>query len=242
MYRSLDAEKVIATVERLGLRISERFPSSGLGKVCAELLDIAQESRKKVSWIAKPNLVIRILAGTVIVLMIALLAYTLLTLEFNGTNFGLGELAQVLEAAINDLVLIGAAIFFLVSLEGRIKRRRALQVLHELRSIAHVIDMHQLTKDPNRDSSQNTLNSPTSNLSAQELARYLDYCTEMLSLAGKVASLYAQAIEDEVVLNTVNDIEDLTTAMSQKIWQKIMNIKQAMPSQEIIPPSNSPQA
>ena len=46
------------------------------------------------------------------------------------------------------MVLIGAAIFFLVTLETRVKRRRALAALHELRAIAHIIDMHQLTKDP----------------------------------------------------------------------------------------------
>ena len=37
---------------------------------------------------------------------------------------------------------------FLFSLEGRLKRRTALRMLHRLRSIAHVVDMHQLTKDP----------------------------------------------------------------------------------------------
>ena len=58
------------------------------------------------------------------------------------------ELVQALEAGINDVVLIGAAIFFLVTLETRVKRRRALKAIHELRAIAHVIDMHQLTKDP----------------------------------------------------------------------------------------------
>jgi hypothetical protein len=35
-----------------------------------------------------------------------------------------------------------------MTIETRVKRRRALRAIHELRSIAHVIDMHQLTKDP----------------------------------------------------------------------------------------------
>src|SRR5258708_24597219 len=30
---------------------------------------------------------------------------------------------------------------------SRIKRARALKAMHELRSLAHIIDMHQLTKD-----------------------------------------------------------------------------------------------
>ena len=57
---------------------------------------------------------------------------------------------QVLESAINDVVLLGAGLFFLMTLETRIKRRRALKAIHELRSLAHIIDMHQLTKDPER--------------------------------------------------------------------------------------------
>ena len=55
-----------------------------------------------------------------------------------------------------------------------------------------------------------------------ELSRYLDYCTELLSLTGKVASLYVQDFQDPVALDAVNDIENLTTGLSRKIWQKIM--------------------
>ena len=51
---------------------------------------------------------------------------------------------------IEKLILIGAGIFFLVSAETRIKRRRVLSSLHKLRVFAHIIDMHQLHKDPER--------------------------------------------------------------------------------------------
>ncbi|MFM7924284.1 MAG: hypothetical protein ACKPJJ_29030, partial [Planctomycetaceae bacterium] len=52
--------------------------------------------------------------------------------------------------------------------------------------------------------------------------RYLDYCSELLSLVGKLAALYAQSTSDPVVLQSVNDIEQLTNGLSRKIWQKIM--------------------
>ena len=125
---------------------------------------------------------------------------------------------------MNKVVLIGAAIFFLVTFENRIKRKRALAALHELRSLAHVIDMKQLTKDPARLVQQVILtpSSPKSTMTAYELTRYLDYCTEMLSLTGKVAALYAQEFRDDVVLSSVNDLENLTTGLSRKIWQKIL--------------------
>ncbi|MEK6222153.1 MAG: hypothetical protein N2D54_07880 [Chloroflexota bacterium] len=44
----------------------------------------------------------------------------------------------------------------------------------------------------------------------------------MLSLTGKVAALYAQFIDDPVVLDAVSRVELLTTAMSRKVWQKLM--------------------
>ena len=46
------------------------------------------------------------------------------------------------------MLLAGAAIWFLLTAETRLKRRRTLLALYRLRSFAHVIDMHQLTKDP----------------------------------------------------------------------------------------------
>jgi hypothetical protein len=114
-------------------------------------------------------------------------------------------------------------------------------VLYELRSIAHVIDMHQLTKDPSRNAATNTTHSPKENLSGLRLTRYLDYASEMLSLTSKVAALYAQAIDDQVVLNTVNELEELTTGLSQKIWQKIMVIKELEGHEKPETPPQAPQ-
>jgi hypothetical protein len=66
-----------------------------------------------------------------------------------------------------------------------------------------------------------TASSPRRTMSRFELTRYLDYCSEMLSLTNKLASLYAQNMPDAVVNDAVNDIEQLTTNLSSKIWQKI---------------------
>jgi len=104
-----------------------------------------------------------------------------------------------------------------------------LRAIHELRSIAHIIDMHQLTKDPDRllMVGPDTKSSPQRTMSAFELTRYLDYCIEMLSLAGKVAALYIQHFEDPEAVSAVNDLEDLTSGLSRKIWQKIMVLPSA---------------
>jgi len=55
-----------------------------------------------------------------------------------------------------------------------------------------------------------------------ELARYLDYCSEMLSLTSKLAVLYVQRLDDPAVLAAVNDVQALTGGLANKIWQKIV--------------------
>jgi hypothetical protein len=131
---------------------------------------------------------------------------------------------QVLESGINDVVLIGAGVFFLLTLETRIKRHRALGAIHELRVMAHLIDMHQLTKDPEwvLERGRETGVLPPRRMTAFELSRYLDYCSEMLALTGKVAALYIQDFEDSVALAAVKEVEDLSNGLSRKIWQKLM--------------------
>ena len=223
-FLNLDADEIVRTIDTLARRIEERFPGAGLGRVCRELLAIARHARERAQWIARPILALRVVTAALAVLIVAGLGLTLARLKPPAGGFEIGQFIQVLEAGINDLVLIGAAIFFLGTLEGRIKRRRALRALHELRSIAHIIDMHQLTKDPERTIGQapTTESSPTRRMTPIELGRYLDYCSEMLSLTGKVAALYVQHFDDSVALQAVNEIEDLTTGLSSKIWQKLM--------------------
>ena len=47
----------------------------------------------------------------------------------------------------------------------------------------------------------------------------------MLSLVGKVGFLYVQKFDDPVAVKSVNDLETLTTALSRKVWQKIMILR-----------------
>ena len=224
MYKSLDSEKIIGTIEQLCRRIDERFPDSGLSRVCRELLSVARESQKRSVWISKPHNSLRVAIGVLIAVIVAALVFVVASATLPRNGFDLVALVQVSEAAINVSILLSAAILFLVTTEARIKRARALKAIHELRALAHVIDMHQLTKDPERllAGGIETPSSPKQNLSASQLIRYLDYCSEMLSLIGKLAALYVQKFDDPVALGAVNEVEELTTGLSRKIWQKIM--------------------
>jgi hypothetical protein len=220
----LDAEMIETTVRTLRSRITERFPGSGLGKLADELLRIAEATNQQLRWVATPNLPLRIASGAVVVLFVALIVSLLLRLEVRPGQLTVSELLQASEAAVNDVVLFGAALYFLASLEGRIKRGRALRYLRELRAMAHIVDMHQLTKDPATlvQVGTATPSSPRRSLSRYELSRYLDYCSEMLALNAKLAALYAQNFDDPVVLGAVDEVETLTTGLSGKIWQKIV--------------------
>jgi len=229
MYRSLDAEKIILTVKTLSKRIEERFPGSGLNRVCSELQTVAVKSQQRSNWIAKPLTSLRLLVALLITTMIAGLAMIVRSSSLPRNGFDLVGLVQVSEAGLNVVILLGAGILFLVTTERRIKRGRALKAIHELRALAHVIDMHQLTKDPERAlvRTKGTASSPKQELTPSELTRYLDYCSEMLSLIGKLAALYVQQFDDPVALAAVNDVEQLTNGLSRKIWQKISIVNAA---------------
>jgi hypothetical protein len=227
-YQQLDPDKIVETVAQLARRIHERFPQAGLNHVCQKLLDVSRRAKQTATEIDRPIRWARVLSAAIVLAlvgMLALVAWT--TLDANrqeGARLTVVEWIQAIEAGMNELIAIGFTVFFLVSLERRLKRRRALQAIHELRVISHIIDMHQLTKDPEHVlmKGPDTTSSPKRTLSKFELNRYLDYCSEMLALVGKVAALYVQNFPDEQAVSAVNQVEDLTAGLSRKIWQKIM--------------------
>jgi hypothetical protein len=220
---SLDAQKVIGTIDTLQRRILERFPGAGLAEVCGELLDVARASSARAQGIAKRHILLRLGLLALAATAIGVLAWVLSRLDYSRTDDNLFTVFQGIEALANLAVLTGGLLLFMITIEQRLKRRRALSALHELRVILHVIDMHQLTKDPSATVSVGgkTASSPARTLTPYELSRYLDYCSEMMSLTAKVAVLFAQSLPDPIVTEAVSDIERNASGMSQKIWQKI---------------------
>jgi hypothetical protein len=222
VYRQLIASKIVETAATLQRRVAERFPDSGLGKLGGEVHTVAQETVERLQWIQRPHIPLRCVIGLLLVALVAVFGLLFVTLR-GSDMLEVATFIQVLEAGLSSIFFIGASVVFLVTWESRIKRNRALQSIHELRAMAHIVDMHQLTKIPEAvlGPQSNTASSPTRRLTPFELGRYLDYCSELLSLIGKISALYSQGLEDPVVLDAVDDVEDLTTELSQKIWQKI---------------------
>jgi hypothetical protein len=228
----LAAGHVGATVAHLERRIHARFGERGLTKAVRDLGQLVvlvqteagqSHVRLRRTTLAARAASITIIAATLLVLVFSLRSAVIEGLERDADWIG------VVESVINDLVFAAIAVLFLWAMPERLERRSLLRLLHRLRSLAHVIDMHQLSKDPEQVSPTYvpTAESVQHGLDADQLYHYLDYCSEMLSLTAKTAALCGEHTSDGVVLETISTIETLTTELSNKIWQKISLLPRA---------------
>ncbi len=174
----LIAAEIQKTIQRLCLRINDRFSDSDLVAVCKGLYEIAMETRRTVQWMSKPGYPLRLAVCAVIALAALAALHSMAALDVRTDGINVADLVQMVGAALDGLVLIGAGIVFLVTLENCTKRRRVIRAVNTLCCAAHLIDMHQLTEDP--DSITRTAiptpHSPEPALSKYQLGRYLDYC------------------------------------------------------------------
>ena len=227
-YRRLDPRQIIDTAARLEARIAARFPEAGIRRVAAELTALSRDLAGSAHELERPIWWLRAAIAVTVVAGAAVFIFLGTILPFNRfTEGGASEWVQGIEASINTLLLGGLGLITLVRAEATMKQKRVFRELHGLRSLIHVIDMHQLTKDPNvlKTGYKPTAKSPPRITNRADLASYLDYCSEMLSISGKVAALFAQSVNDAVVIEAVNDIEALGANLSRKIWQKITLIE-----------------
>lgn len=222
----LAADHVRSTVDQLERRIHARFGERGLTKAARDLGNLVELVRNEAGQSRQR---LRRMTVTARFASIVIVAATVIAMVFGLRTAVLDGLAHtsdwvpLVESVINDLVFAAIAVVFLWAFPERLERRSLLRVLHRLRSLAHVIDMHQLSKDPEQASPTYTptAQSVRHGLDADQLHHYLNYCSEMLSLTAKTAALCAEHSTDSVVLETVSTIETLTTELSNKIWQKI---------------------
>lgn len=225
-FAKLDPEKVSETIDRLCLRINERFPTSSLSRIAFDLKIISSETLTRVAWIRKPNIPLRVALGALVCLSLFFLIKVSLLIRLSDDLFTAANFIQSFEAMLSIFVFLGLTLIFILNWESRIKQKRAVSALHELKFLAHIVDMHQLTKDPEVYllPGPPTASSPTRSMTPFELSRYFDYCAEILSILSKIATLYVHDLRDPVVIAVADQIEDLTTGLSQKIWQKTSSL------------------
>jgi len=215
------------TINKLHKRIYDRFPNSSLADLCKALYNVSIETGETIKWIEKPNYTFRIFVSCILLILVILLVFSSKSINFKSSALDIFDFIQSIESGLNEIILIVAGIISIITVETRRKRSRIVKALNRLKCIAHIIDAHQLTKDPDTSTQQYipTENSPKRTLTAGELSRYLDYCAEMLALTSKIGFLYVQNFDDPLSNNSFNELETLTTGLSMKIWQKINTLK-----------------
>lgn len=222
----LTHEYVGATAKRLVERVQDRFGEDDLTGIARQVSQVAVASEKRISRALRVGFIIRLLTWPLVlgsVLGVASWIGSLgLTIRVNDA----GDLAQSLDSVFQLMLVLGAGIWFLLSIGTKVQRRSLLEALQELNKLAQVIDLVQLDKDPDRlyfSTEQRTAKSPTLGKAntAFLLSRYLDYCAELLSVLGKVACLYRERIDDEVVLSRLGDFDRLTNQLRTNIGAKM---------------------
>lgn len=232
--RRLRLDKVRSTITRLRDRVAERFPGAGLSGLVVDLerlsgtvAEQAEDITRPIYWVwGLVAVSVAILGGVMVLVMQEVVVMH--GVPATGHLSWL-DMAQGINAITSELTLLVGLVIFLASWQTRIRRRRVVAAVRHLREFAHIVDMLQLTKDPGGIagvSLPGTAHSPRRDLNPQELARYLDYCAEMLSLLAKLAQFYVAEFDDPEATEAVADLEDLTDGLSRKIWQKIMILHQ----------------
>jgi ABC-type polysaccharide/polyol phosphate export permease len=151
-----------------------------------------------------------------LILLVSLsLVYTWKKLNITFLGINIADFAQMLDASFSFLVLLGSGAYFLISYESRARKKKLIQAINKLIGLAHVVESHQLSKDPD--------NNPYKD--AKMLAKYLNYCTDLLALSSKIGFLYVQALNDPEAQSIESELETLTSGISRKIWQKIMLVQ-----------------
>lgn len=226
VYRRLDGEMVAGTAVKLADRVAERFPTSGLAGVADELARSARQAGKQARALTRPYYGLRTLLFLIVAGGLGAQAWAARMVDWSTVLRANDPVAltPVIESAVNLALLMGAGAWFLLTLEERLRRSRVQTWLHRLRAFAHVVDMHQLTKDPTviLNPGPRTPSSPDRSMTRFELARYLEYCAEMLALTGKLAAVMAGESSDHVIIAGASDVENLCTDLGRKVWQKIM--------------------
>jgi hypothetical protein len=238
-YHTLKPERILETQRRLYQRIAARFPGSGLRELAGELGSLAEWAAGRAEEIRRPNLLIRIPVALLLLGALGFGIWMATSVDLRDDLRKMGPF-QTVEMVLRASVFFGAVILFLTTLEVRLKRRRTLAALHELRAIAHVVDMHQVAKDPEGLLRADPAGGEAANQTTKtplELNHYLHYCNELLAIISKIAALYVQDFPDAATVAAVDQVENLCSGLSQKIWQKIMILDQFL---EQHPPASPP--
>ena len=127
--RGLDAAAIATTIERLCQRVEVRFPNR-VSRVLSQLDAIVDRAATSAS-IGHRDPGLRVAVGLLVALILAGLVVTLAALRAPALPSLSASSCSDRGRGGRDLVFVAIAVFFLLTLETRLKRRRPLQAIHE---------------------------------------------------------------------------------------------------------------
>jgi hypothetical protein len=224
----LDPAKIILTAENLARRVSERLPKSTLAGLAADLAEIARLTDERARLARRPIHLIRgagWLAGALGVLGLWYFVGRIQTHLINAhLEFGtITDLFESADAGFNILVALAGALWFLVTMEARVKRKQALEHIGELLEFIQLIDVTQLYYTPELYQSNFSPDSAQSKFDHT----YLLFCNEMLGLIGNLAPLYNRGNMDDSVWRATSDVVMLANAIQGRLFAKSEAIRSA---------------
>src|SRR5947208_2229416 len=128
----LDPARIIETAENLVQRIGQRLPGSSLSCLAVELAGIARATDQRAQEARRPILAIRFASVTATGLSLLGLWYLVDRIHTRWEFGTITELFEATDAGFNLLVILAGALWFLITLEARLKRKRALGSIEEL--------------------------------------------------------------------------------------------------------------
>ena len=133
------------------------------------------------------------------------------------------ELFEATDAGFNLVVILGGALWFFISLESRIKRKKALAFIEELREFIHVIDVTQLFFTPEIYKLDPADCRRSSSLELDYT--YLLFCTQMLGVISNLAPLYTRGAAGDSIMRAAFEVEMLANAISSKLFTKTAAVR-----------------
>jgi hypothetical protein len=211
MDHKLNHEKLQQTSNQLAEWINDEFGKSHLAKVSREVSLFASEAVARAEAIRRPIWYLRVAIWGTISLILAGAVHQIWTHQLH-------EIIKFMNDTSGAAAWLVAALAIFITLEVRLKRRRAIQAINELRGLVHIVDMHQLAKDE-------AIEEFYKDKDKKQIVEYLHACTAMLAILSKLGQLYVENFPDETAVRAVNDFELITTGLSNKIWLKILSMK-----------------
>jgi len=209
--RQLAPAKLISTSNTLAGWIDRDFNHAHLSVVAANVQRLTQEAVVTAERIRRPIWPLRVGIWGLCLAFVAGAVHQLV-------SHRLDEVLHFLDETKGAALYLGGFLLGFITLEVRLKRRRAIKAVNELRAVAHIVDMHQLAKDQ-------AIGEFREQTTPEKMESYLHACIALLALLSKIGQLYVEHFPDTVATQAVNEFEMIATGLSNKIWMKILSLQ-----------------